>query len=237
MYKTHVTRRIQPGTIMSSSCKLEPPSKREDHDETVTLKSELDGKKIEKIDNALHVTEDVPKHNSDLAALIRGDIYSKDEFYKRAKTWYITKTNRLLHLDKAKQVRKLWWLYPYWDFQVEDMSSSNQLCCHQQKQSQAPTSPHAAEQAPEFNSEGSLFQDQFPSSPQSQAPPTPPPPTVTPSRSNSKTPTRIQPARAAKRKAAESAARSNLPKRPRTRKKTLEALASAQPDPHDETLA
>lgn len=49
-------------------------------------------------------TEDALHH--DLTALKKGEIYSEDEFYMRAKAWYKAEIDRLLHLEKVKQVSR-----------------------------------------------------------------------------------------------------------------------------------
>jgi hypothetical protein len=86
------TRRPRP------SCKLVPPCKRGDHGPYVNWKGENAVRPIGKY----YFSEDALKH--DLAALKREDIYEWDEFYKRAKSWYKGEVDRLLHLEKVKEV-------------------------------------------------------------------------------------------------------------------------------------
>jgi hypothetical protein len=49
-----------------------------------------------------YFSEDALKH--DLAALKRGEVYERDDFYRRAKAWYKAEIDRLLHLEKVKMV-------------------------------------------------------------------------------------------------------------------------------------
>lgn len=88
----NVTRRPRP------SCKLVPPCKQGDHGPSINSKGENAVRRIGKY----YFSEDALKH--DLAALKRGDIYGWDEFYKRAKAWYKGEVDRLLHLEKVKEV-------------------------------------------------------------------------------------------------------------------------------------
>lgn len=53
-----------------------------------------------------YFTEVALKH--DLAALKRGAVYERNEFYKRAKAWYKAEIDRLLHLEKVKEVSEPW---------------------------------------------------------------------------------------------------------------------------------
>jgi hypothetical protein len=51
-----------------------------------------------------YFTESALKH--DLAALSKGAIYRRDEFYKRAKAWYKAEIDRLIHLHRVEEVIK-----------------------------------------------------------------------------------------------------------------------------------
>ncbi|KAK4126924.1 hypothetical protein N657DRAFT_630852 [Parathielavia appendiculata] len=68
-----------------------------DHNARGTLKAENAGRTIK------NVTKDTRKKLDDVTALKKGEVYGKIEFYKRAKSWYKGKINRLLHLDEVKQ--------------------------------------------------------------------------------------------------------------------------------------
>jgi len=48
-------------------------------------------------------SEDALKH--DLAALRRGKVYTKQEFYRRARAWYKAEIDRILHWHKVYKVR------------------------------------------------------------------------------------------------------------------------------------
>ncbi len=90
-----------PGIIMGSeirTCKLILPCK-EGHDSQPSLVDRYGAKKpIGKY----YFTEEALRH--DLAALKRGEIYGRDEFYKRAKAWYKAEIDRLLHLKQREEV-------------------------------------------------------------------------------------------------------------------------------------
>ncbi|KAK4149040.1 hypothetical protein C8A00DRAFT_19229 [Chaetomidium leptoderma] len=77
-------------------CKLEPPCDRGNHGFHITWQGEYVGRPIGKY----YFTEDALKH--DLAALKKGEVYDKDEFYKRAKSWYKAEIDRLIHLERVK---------------------------------------------------------------------------------------------------------------------------------------
>ena len=49
-----------------------------------------------------YFAEEALRH--DLAALKRGEVYGRDEFYKRAKAWYKAEIDRLLHLKQVDEV-------------------------------------------------------------------------------------------------------------------------------------
>lgn len=80
----------------SSSCKLIPPCKGR-HDSHSNPASRHAAKAIGKY----YFTEEALKH--DLAALKRGQIYERDEFYRRAKAWYKAEIDRLLHLEQVRE--------------------------------------------------------------------------------------------------------------------------------------
>lgn len=80
------------------SFKLQPPCKQGDHGPYIDSKGQTAVGPV----GRYYSTEDALKH--DLAALRRGDIYEWDDFYKRAKVWYKSEIDRLLHLEKVKQV-------------------------------------------------------------------------------------------------------------------------------------
>ncbi|AEO64438.1 uncharacterized protein THITE_158356 [Thermothielavioides terrestris NRRL 8126] len=70
------------------TCKLVPPCKQVNHG--------LSTGKIGKY----CFTEETLKH--DIAALKRGEIYERDDFFLRAKAWYKAEIDRLLHLETVK---------------------------------------------------------------------------------------------------------------------------------------
>ncbi|KAK3292377.1 uncharacterized protein B0H64DRAFT_308081, partial [Chaetomium fimeti] len=157
-----------------SPCRLVPPCERGNHGFYVDAKGERAIKTIGKY----YFTEDALEH--DLAALKKGEVYDRDEFFKRARAWYKAEIDRILHLETVQQ--------------QEMLQAASNLAVSKQG---APESLTPA--APNKDSE------------------------LVPCRlaeARSQTPTRIQPDRAAKRKAAA------LPpaKRPPRRKKT-------EPDP------
>lgn len=80
------------------SCKLLPPCKQRFHGPYFNSKGEKAVRPIGKY----YFTENALKH--DLTALKRGEIYERDEFYKRAKAWYKGEVDRLLHLEKIQKV-------------------------------------------------------------------------------------------------------------------------------------
>ncbi|KAK4133727.1 hypothetical protein BT67DRAFT_456517 [Trichocladium antarcticum] len=119
-----------------------------------------DGRHATKPIGKYYFTEDALKH--DLAALKRGDIYDKHEFYTRAKAWYKAEIDRLVHLARVKE---------------ENSPDDN-------KQPE-PNPPVTAPTRTSITN-----------------PRSPTHPRTTPKPKPETTPTRIQPTRAAKRKAA-----------------------------------
>lgn len=81
-----------------SSCRLLPPCQQGKHGSYL----DSDGRHATKPIGKYYFTEDALKH--DLAALKRGDIYDKHEFYTRAKAWYKAEIDRLVHLARVKEV-------------------------------------------------------------------------------------------------------------------------------------
>ncbi|KAK3303177.1 uncharacterized protein B0T15DRAFT_576585 [Chaetomium strumarium] len=145
-----------------SSCKLVPPCRSVQHGISIDSAGQTKTKPIGKY----YFTEDALKY--DLAALKKGEVYSREEFYRRAKTWYKAEIDRLLHLKRIEKEDKpevtLTTQYP-----TEQREEDSRLIPAQAKGDRI-SSPAAA-----------------------------PSPTPSPA----KAPTRVQPARAAKRKAAE----------------------------------
>lgn len=80
------------------ACKLIPPCK-ERHDSHHNL---IDRYGVKKPIGKYYFTEEALRH--DLAALKRGEVYGRDEFYKRAKAWYKAEIDRLLHLKQVEEV-------------------------------------------------------------------------------------------------------------------------------------
>ena len=77
-----------------ASCKLVPPCRgRHDAQPSPTSAAKPIGK--------YYFTEEALIH--DLAALKRGEVYDRDEFYRRAKAWYKAEIDRLLHLEQVIQ--------------------------------------------------------------------------------------------------------------------------------------
>jgi hypothetical protein len=79
------------------SCKLVPPC-RGRHGSHRTSTDSHAAKPIGKY----YFAEEALKH--DLAALKRGEIYDRDDFYRRAKAWYKAEIDRLLHLEHVIEV-------------------------------------------------------------------------------------------------------------------------------------
>ncbi|KAK0707680.1 hypothetical protein B0H67DRAFT_556338 [Lasiosphaeris hirsuta] len=83
-------------------CKLVPPCKQGRHGPKFSpLASE--GRAINLL-GKYHLTEEGLIH--DLRALHKGAIYTRDEFLKRARAWYKAEIDRLLHLDKVREEAK-----------------------------------------------------------------------------------------------------------------------------------
>ena len=80
------------------ACKLIPPCKGR-HDSHHNL---IDRYEVKRPIGKYYFTEEALRH--DLAALKRGEIYGRDEFYKRAKAWYKAEIDRLLHLKQVNEV-------------------------------------------------------------------------------------------------------------------------------------
>lgn len=83
------------------SCELVPCCKHGDHGTHAPDGGQHAAKPIGKY----YFTEDALKH--DLAALKRGEVYERDDFYRRAKAWYKAEIDRLLHLEKVKEVSQV----------------------------------------------------------------------------------------------------------------------------------
>ncbi|GAB1316149.1 hypothetical protein MFIFM68171_06359 [Madurella fahalii] len=81
-----------------SPCQLVPPCRRGGHGTYISAEG---GQHAAKPIGKYYFTEDALKH--DLAALKRGAVYEKNEFYNRAKAWYKAEIDRLLHLEKVKE--------------------------------------------------------------------------------------------------------------------------------------
>jgi hypothetical protein len=97
--RDHHNMESETGSRMSQSpCRLFPPCKQGNHGSSAHSTGECGARPIGKY----YFTEDALIH--DLAALERGALYDSDEFYKRAKAWYKAEIDRLLHLEKAKEV-------------------------------------------------------------------------------------------------------------------------------------
>ena len=80
------------------TCKLIPPCKGR-HD---SHHDPIDRYGVKKPIGKYYFTEEALRH--DLAALKRGEVYGRDEFYKRAKAWYKAEIDRLLHLKQVEEV-------------------------------------------------------------------------------------------------------------------------------------
>ena len=86
-----------------SPCRLLPPCKQGNHGFHINPNGERAIKTLGKY----YFTEDALEHH--LSALKRGDVYDRDEFFKRAKTWYKAEIDRLLHLGRVREVSN--WRY------------------------------------------------------------------------------------------------------------------------------
>jgi hypothetical protein len=84
--------------VPKSSCKLLPPCRQGNHGPKDITKGAHPSKAIGKY----YFTEEALKH--DLAALKTGEVYERDDFYRRAKAWYKAEIDRLLHLERVKKV-------------------------------------------------------------------------------------------------------------------------------------
>ncbi|KAK4187398.1 hypothetical protein QBC35DRAFT_498703 [Podospora australis] len=82
----------------SSPCELFPACKEGDHG---TYQSADGHHHAAKPIGKYYFTEDALKQ--DLHALRKGEVYERNEFYKRAKSWYKAEIDRLLHLEKIKE--------------------------------------------------------------------------------------------------------------------------------------
>ncbi|KAK4034844.1 hypothetical protein C8A01DRAFT_18410, partial [Parachaetomium inaequale] len=149
-----------------SPCRLIPPCKQGNHGLHITP----NGERAIKIIGKYYFTEDALEH--DLAALQRGAVYGRDEFFKRAKAWYKAEIDRLLHLERVRESQTL---------PAADAAEPSPA-------SEAPTT--AIENATPIPSRVAVVRSQ--------------------------TPTRIQPARAAKRRAAAPPSTKRPPRRTKT---------------------
>ncbi|KAH6842648.1 hypothetical protein B0I37DRAFT_417818 [Chaetomium sp. MPI-CAGE-AT-0009] len=153
-----------------SPCRPIPPCEQGNHGFYVDAKGERTIKTIGKY----YFTEDALEH--DLAALKRGEVYDRDDFFKRAKAWYKAEIDRILHLESVQQQ------------EILRTASNLVVSSPVAQESQTLATPNKDPGLVPFRT----------------------------TKAQSQTPTRIQPARAAKRKTAA------LPqaKRPPRRKKT-----------------
>lgn len=84
-----------------SACQLVPPCKQGNHGVHY-----FDGVlQVPKAIGKYHFTELALKH--DMAALQKGVVYEKADFYKRAKAWYKAEIDRLLHRQRVREVSGL----------------------------------------------------------------------------------------------------------------------------------
>lgn len=82
------------------ACQLVPPCKEGNH----LVQSGCGGTDTRpRTIGRYFVSENALKH--DLAALRRGKVYTKQEFYRRARAWYKAEIDRILHWHKVYKVR------------------------------------------------------------------------------------------------------------------------------------
>ncbi|KAK4234886.1 hypothetical protein C8A03DRAFT_46856 [Achaetomium macrosporum] len=94
--ETRFPKRIR---TSQSLCRLVPPCQSVKHGLFIDSAGQTKTTPIGKY----YFTEHALKY--DLAALKKGEVYNRDEFYRRAKTWYKAEIDRLLHLEKVEKRR------------------------------------------------------------------------------------------------------------------------------------
>lgn len=86
----------------SKPCQLIPPCKQGNHGLQSQMRSAPDKKPSYRKIGKYYFTEEALKH--DLAALKRGKVYTKKEFYQRARAWYKAEIDRILHWYRVYKV-------------------------------------------------------------------------------------------------------------------------------------
>ncbi|KAK3332307.1 hypothetical protein B0T19DRAFT_398089 [Cercophora scortea] len=219
-------------------CELVPPCKRGQHVNRHYINKEGHITQPRRIGRYFFV-EDALKH--DLGALKRGELYTKSEFYKRARAWYKAEIDRRIHREIVEFERK--WMQdpnppamPYQHDQgavqrngVDESKAGAEPVNQEEKTEAAAASPR--EDSPpiyddEYDQDEPVTQEEKKTGKRGVKPAKP-----------RLAPTRIQPSRAAKRKVLEAAAeraakranRAATPARTKTPAPEPKSLAEAPP--------
>ncbi|KAK3682288.1 hypothetical protein B0T22DRAFT_484362 [Podospora appendiculata] len=182
-------------------CELVPPCKRGQHVNRHFLNNEGHITQPRRIGRYFFV-EDALKH--DLGALKRGELYTKSEFYKRARAWYKAEIDRRIHREIVEFERK--WMQdpnqPAMPYQQDQVTVGGNAV--DENEAEAEPKQERTEAASPREDSPPIYDDEYEDEPITQEEkktgkrtrPAKPRPA----------PTRIQPSRAAKRKVLEAAA-------------------------------